>query len=71
MPPNANADPFLAMVTAQARVELPLSDYDPQPCLRAPVHDVVRPAVPAIDAHCHVDSQSLDAVARVMDTAGI
>lgn len=59
------------MVTAQARVELPLSDYDPQPCLRAPVHEVVRPAVPAIDAHCHVDSQSLDAVARVMDTAGI
>lgn len=64
-------DPFLAMVTAKARVELPLADYDPQPCLRVAQHDVPRPAVPAIDAHCHVDSQPLDEVARVMDAVGI
>lgn len=59
------------MVTAQARVELPLSDYDPQPCLRVAEHEILHPAVPAIDAHCHVDSQPLDAVARLMDQAGI
>ncbi len=59
------------MVSATARVELPLSDYHPQPCLRVPVHEVARPAAPTIDAHCHVDSQSLDQVVRVMDHAGI
>jgi predicted TIM-barrel fold metal-dependent hydrolase len=67
----AHSDPFLAMVSATARVVLPLSDYDPQPCLRVPAHEVLRPAVPAVDAHCHVDSQPLDEVARIMDAAGI
>jgi predicted TIM-barrel fold metal-dependent hydrolase len=34
--------------------DLPLRDYRPEPTLRVPTHDVLRAAVPAVDAHNHL-----------------
>ena len=68
---NNEKDLFVDMVTKTARIELPLGDFDPQPCLQVPEHNLVRPKFPAIDAHCHIDAQPLDQVLRVMDACSI
>ena len=64
-------DPFVAMVTATARVDLRLSDFQPRSMLVTPVHDVPRPRFPAIDYHNHLDALEPADVLRVMDECGI
>ncbi len=58
---------------------LALADYAPRQELRTAVHQVPRPAIPAIDAHNHLGDpfggewpgRSADELASVMDAAGI
>jgi len=64
-------DPFLAMVTARAEVDLKLSDFHPRSMLRAPVHEIKQPKFPVIDYHNHLDAQEPDRVLRIMDECGI
>jgi len=67
----ASQDKFVAMVTAKAEVELPLSSFEPRSMLKTAVHEVRHPAVPAIDYHNHLDAQDPLAVLRIMDECGI
>ena len=60
-------DKFVAMVSAQAEVDLRLSDYHPASELRAPEHMIRRPRFPVIDYHNHLDSQEPGAVLKIMD----
>lgn len=64
-------DPFVAMVTARARVDLRLSDFQPRPMLVSPGHEVLRPKFPAIDYHNHLDALEPADVLRIMDECGI
>jgi len=59
------------MVTASARVELPISDFHPRSMLVTPCHMVAKPRFPAIDYHNHLDSLAPRDVLRVMDACGI
>jgi hypothetical protein len=49
-------DKFVNMVTATARVDLRLSDFQPRSCLSLAEHTVQTPRYPAIDYHNHLDS---------------
>jgi predicted TIM-barrel fold metal-dependent hydrolase len=69
--PTTTPDPFVAMVTAKARVDLPLSAFQPRSMLMAPVNDVLRPRFPVIDYHNHLDAQDPASVLKVMDECGI
>jgi predicted TIM-barrel fold metal-dependent hydrolase len=64
-------DPFLAMVTARAEVDLKLSDFRPRSMLRAPAHEIKQPKFPVIDYHNHLDAQEPREVLRIMDECGI
>ena len=64
-------DPFLAMVTARAEVDLKLSDFHPRSMLRAPVHEIKHPKFQVVDYHNHLDAQEPDHVLRVMDECGV
>jgi predicted TIM-barrel fold metal-dependent hydrolase len=64
-------DPFVAMVTARAEVDLRLSDFHPRSMLAAPEHEVVKPKFPVIDYHNHLDAQEPREVLRIMDECGI
>jgi predicted TIM-barrel fold metal-dependent hydrolase len=64
-------DKFLAMVSARAEVDLRLSDYEPRSQLKVAAHVVEQPRFPVIDYHNHLDSQSPQAVLRVMDACGV
>ncbi|MGI8772516.1 MAG: amidohydrolase family protein [Acidobacteriaceae bacterium] len=64
-------DKFVAMVTAKARVDLKLTDYEPRPALVTPVHAVDRPIGPAIDYHNHLDSLDPRDVLTIMDACGV
>ena len=64
-------DPFVAMVTARADVDLKLGDFHPRSMLRAPAHEIKRPKFPVIDYHNHLDAQEPDKVLRIMDECGI
>ena len=64
-------DAFVDMISAKAKVSLPLSDFEPRPMLTTPVHEVVLPRFPVIDYHNHLDSLEPDAVLRIMDECGI
>ena len=66
-----NNDKFIEMVTASARVELPLSDFAPKHGLRVPVHEVPRSKFPSIDYHNHLDAQDPSEVLRIMDACNI
>jgi len=66
-----NQDPFVAMVTARAEVDLKLSDFHPRSMLAAPQHEVRMPKFPVIDYHNHLDAQAPREVLRVMDECGI
>ena len=66
-----SSDPFVAMVTAKAEVDLRLSDFHPKSMLVAPEHEVRRPKFPVIDYHNHLDAQDPREVLRVMDGCGI
>ena len=65
------ADKFIAMVSAKANVDLPLSDFQPRSMLVTPEHDVLRAKFPAIDFHNHLDAQNPADVIRIMDACGI
>ena len=64
-------DPFVAMVTAKAEVDLRLSDFQPHSMLVTPAHEVQRPRFPVIDYHNHLDALDPTDVLRVMDECGI
>lgn len=64
-------DPFVAMVTARAEVDLRLSDFHPRSMLVAPEHEIRRPKYPVIDYHNHLDAQEPREVLRVMDGCGV
>jgi len=66
-----STDPFVAMVTAKAEVDLRLSDFHPRSMLVAPEHEIRRPKFPVIDYHNHLDAQEPREVLRVMDGCGI
>ncbi|MFZ0418686.1 MAG: amidohydrolase family protein [Candidatus Sulfotelmatobacter sp.] len=64
-------DPFVAMVTAKADVDLRLSDFQPRSMLVSPVHEILRPKFPVIDYHNHLDAMDPADVLRVMDACVI
>ncbi len=64
-------DKFQAMVTATARVDLNLSDFQPRSMLVTTEHTVERPCVPVIDYHNHLDSLEPRDVLNIMDACGI
>ncbi len=64
-------DPFVAMVSAKAEVDLRLSDFQPRSMLVSPAHEVQRAKFPAIDYHNHLDAQEPAKVLRIMDECGI
>jgi predicted TIM-barrel fold metal-dependent hydrolase len=64
-------DKFVAMVTAKARVELPISDFEPRSMLKTTQSEVLRARFPAIDYHNHLDALQPEAVLRIMDEVGI
>ena len=64
-------DPFVAMVTAKAEVDLRLSDFQPRSMLVSPVHEIRRPKFPVIDYHNHLDALDPSDVLRVMDECGL
>lgn len=68
---SKSSDPFVAMVSAKAEVDLRLSDFHPKSMLVRPEHDVRRPKFPVIDYHNHLDAQEPRDVLRVMDGCGI
>jgi predicted TIM-barrel fold metal-dependent hydrolase len=68
---DLKADNFLAMVGAQAEVDLRLSAFTPRPTLVTPVHEIKSAKFPAIDYHNHLDAQAPDEVLRVMDACNI
>jgi predicted TIM-barrel fold metal-dependent hydrolase len=75
-PPNdlskkSEIDPFAAMVTATAAVDLHLGDYHPRSELIALDRTPLRPRFPAIDYHNHLDSMEPVAVLRIMDECGL
>jgi predicted TIM-barrel fold metal-dependent hydrolase len=67
----ASNDKFVAMVTAKAEVDLPLSSFEPKSMLVTADHEVPRPLVPAIDYHNHLDAQDPFTVLAVMDSCEI
>ena len=66
-----NPDKFVAMVSAKARVALPLSDFRPKSMLVTPVTEIRRPKFPVIDYHNHLDALDPVEVLRIMDVCGI
>jgi predicted TIM-barrel fold metal-dependent hydrolase len=64
-------DKFLAMMTAKAEVDLPLSRFAPRSQLKTASHVIEQPRFPVIDYHNHLDAQSPEAVLRIMDTCGV
>jgi predicted TIM-barrel fold metal-dependent hydrolase len=69
--PPTSKDPFVAMVTARAEVDLRLSDFHPRSMLATPQHDIHQPKFPVIDYHNHLDAQEPSGVLRIMDECGI
>jgi predicted TIM-barrel fold metal-dependent hydrolase len=68
---QSDKDPFVAMVTARADVDLRLSDFHPRSMLAAPQHEIARPKYPVIDYHNHLDAQEPREVLKIMDESGI
>ncbi len=64
-------DKFTAMVSATARVDLSLTDFQPRSMLVTPEHSVERACVMAIDYHNHLDSLDPRQVLTIMDACGI
>lgn len=64
-------DKFVAMVSASVKVDLPLSDFQPQSTLVAEGHEIEKPRFPVIDYHNHLDALEPSDVLRVMDACGV
>jgi predicted TIM-barrel fold metal-dependent hydrolase len=67
----SDQDKFVAMVSAKAAVDLPLSDFQPQSMVVSEEHHVERARFLVIDYHNHLDSLEPCDVLRVMDACGI
>ena len=68
---SSDRDMFVDLVNATAEVDLRLSDFHPESCLKTPVHHVERARFPVIDYHNHLDSTDPKAVLEIMDDCGI
>jgi predicted TIM-barrel fold metal-dependent hydrolase len=64
-------DKFVAMMSAKAEVDLPLSQFAPRSQLKAASHVIEQPRFPVIDYHNHLDAQSPESVLRIMDACGV
>lgn len=64
-------DPFVSMMTAESKVALNLSEFQPRSMLRVVEHSIERPRFPAVDFHNHIDGLEPTNVLRVMDRCGI
>lgn len=71
MSQESEQDKFIAMVTAKAKVTLPLSEFQPVSMLHLVEHPVLKPRFPVIDYHNHLDAQDPTEVLKVMDACGI
>lgn len=69
--PATDKDPFVAMVTAKAEVDLKLGDFHPRSMLIRPTHETLRPKFPVIDYHNHLDAQAPRDVLKIMDECGV
>lgn len=67
----AGSDKFVDMVSAVARVDLPLGEFQPKSSLVTPVHLPEKPKFPVIDYHNHLDSTDPTEVLRIMDACGV
>lgn len=68
---NNELDKFVQMVTAEAHVDLRLSDFRPISELRSVKHVPKLPRFPVIDYHNHLDSLDPRSVLEVMDQCGV
>ncbi len=64
-------DNFMAMVTAKAKVTLPLGEFQPKSTLVTAEHHLERARFPVIDYHNHLDALDPVEVLRIMDACGI
>ncbi|MCC6330129.1 MAG: amidohydrolase family protein [Acidobacteria bacterium] len=64
-------DKFVAMVSAKAEVDLPVSQFEPRSMLAVPEHNIEMSKFPSIDYHNHLDAQESRSVLRVMDACGV
>ncbi len=64
-------DKFVAMVTASAKVDLPLGEFQPKSTLVREEHYVQKARFPVIDYHNHLDALDPRDVLRVMDACNI
>jgi predicted TIM-barrel fold metal-dependent hydrolase len=64
-------DKFVDMVTATAKVTLPLGDFHPRSTLVSDRHNIERARFPVIDYHNHLDALDPIEVLGVMDACGI
>ena len=71
MSSSESQDKFVAMVTAKAEVDLPLSQFHPRSMLVTEAHEIRRPRFPVIDYHNHLDALSPRDVLRIMDACGV
>ncbi|NUQ29566.1 MAG: amidohydrolase family protein [Acidobacteriaceae bacterium] len=67
----AGSDKFVDMVSAVARVDLPLGEFQPRSSLVTPVRTPLKPKFPVIDYHNHLDSMEPAEVLRIMDACGV
>ncbi len=67
----SDQDKFVAMVSAKAKVSLPLSDFQPKSMIVSEEHHLQHARFPVIDYHNHLDSLEPRDVLRVMDACGI
>ncbi len=71
MPKQEEQDKFMAMVSAKADVQLPLSAFHPRCMLTTARHEVPLPRFPVMDYHNHLDAQEPAHVLEVMDACGV
>ena len=64
-------DKFVAMVSAKAEVDLPISRFEPVSMLKTLVHNIEKPKFSAIDYHNHLDAQEPSEILKVMDACGV
>ena len=68
---SSDRDMFVDLVNATAEVDLRLSDFHPESCLKTPVHHVERARFPVIDYHNHLDSTDPREVLAIMDQTNV
>ncbi|HEY5329720.1 MAG TPA: amidohydrolase family protein [Acidobacteriaceae bacterium] len=66
-----SSDKFVDIVSATAKVDLPLSDFHPHSSLNTPVSNIQRARFPVIDYHNHLDSTDPHDVLAIMDQCGV